>query len=508
MNNGTILELDTLAAKVAEHKAAGRKIVHCHGVFDLLHIGHIRHFQKARELGDVLVVTITPDEWVNKGPTRPAFPQDLRMEAVASLKDVNHVALNRWPTAVETISLLAPDVYAKGEEYEDKAADVTGGIAREREAVESVGGTMAFTRDITFSSSALINDYLCAYPDNVRCWLHEFKRDHCAGDLLDVLGRLRNMRVLVLGETIIDEYHYCETLGKSGKEPILAVRYCDHDTFAGGILAVANHMAGFLDKVNMVSFLGEINSHESFIRQHLSAGVEAEFLTMPKAPTIIKRRFIEKYPFQKMFEVYVMGDLNGERGRLQGELRGFLESRLHEYDLVLVTDYGHDMFGPEVVDLLCDKAPFLAVNTQTNAGNYGFNDITKYPRADYVCISEKELRMAKRNRTGDLCDLVLQMVKRMGCRYMYITQGEKGCLSYSLESGFAAVPAFASHFVDRVGAGDAVFAVTSMCVARGLDAGQLGLIGNVVGAEAVLSVSNSRHMDTVSISKHITALLK
>lgn len=508
MNNGIILDLDTLAATIAAHKAAGRKVVHCHGVFDLLHIGHIRHFQKARELGDVLVVTLTPDEWVNKGPTRPAFPQNLRLEAVASLKDVNHVALNRWPTAVETISLLAPDVYVKGEEYEDEAADVTGGISREREAVASVGGTMAFTRDITFSSSTLINDYLSAYPDNVRRWLREFKQDHRAGDLLDVLAGLRTLRVLVLGETIIDEYHYCETMGKSGKEPILAVRYCDHDTFAGGILAVANHMAGFVDKVNMVSFLGEIDSHESFIHQHLAAGVEAQFLTMPTAPTIVKRRFIEKYPFQKMFEVYVMGDLNGERERLQRELREFLEGRLQEYDLVLVTDYGHDMFGPEVVEWLCDEAPFLAVNSQTNAGNQGFNDITKYPRADYVCISEKELRMAERNRTGDLRELVLNTAKRMGCGRIYITQGEKGCLSYSTESGFATVPAFASHFVDRVGAGDAVFAVTGMCAVRGLDAKQLGLIGNVVGAEAVLNVSNSRHMDTMSISKHITALLK
>ena len=83
--NKKIKNLEDLKTVVADLKAKGKKIVHCHGVFDLLHLGHIKHFEEAKTLGDVLVVTITPDEFVNKGPNRPAFTTLLRLEALALL---------------------------------------------------------------------------------------------------------------------------------------------------------------------------------------------------------------------------------------------------------------------------------------------------------------------------------------------------------------------------------------------------------------------------------------
>jgi cytidyltransferase-like protein len=108
-----ILSLEGLAAAIEEHRADGRRVVLCHGIFDLLHPGHIRHFEAARHEGDVLAVTLTPDRYVNKGPGRPVFNERLRLESIAALASVDHVALNRWPTAVETIHLLKPDVYAR-----------------------------------------------------------------------------------------------------------------------------------------------------------------------------------------------------------------------------------------------------------------------------------------------------------------------------------------------------------------------------------------------------------
>src|SRR6187551_786005 len=132
MNNvAKILPLEQLAEKIAQLKAQGKTIVHCHGVFDLLHVGHIRHFDHARRLGDVLVLTLTPDRHVNKGPNRPAFPEALRAESIASLNVVDFVAINHWPNAIETIKLLKPDLYVKGSDYRDPEKDVTGGIALE-----------------------------------------------------------------------------------------------------------------------------------------------------------------------------------------------------------------------------------------------------------------------------------------------------------------------------------------------------------------------------------------
>ena len=137
-----VRDIDALAGVLAGSRS-GKTVVHCHGVFDLMHIGHIRHFQEARKLGDILVVTVTPDRFVNKGPHRPVFTESLRAEAIASLGCVDYVAVNKWPTAVEALSLLKPDIYAKGSDYRDAASDHTGGITRERQAVELAVGREA-----------------------------------------------------------------------------------------------------------------------------------------------------------------------------------------------------------------------------------------------------------------------------------------------------------------------------------------------------------------------------
>src|ERR1041385_2884329 len=135
-----IKRLEDLARTLASLRGHGKKIVHCHGVFDLLHIGHIKHLEAARKLGDALVVTLTPDRFVNKGPHRPAFPERLRAEALASLACVDFVSINEWPTAVETIQRLRPDFYVKGIVREGGKRDHTDAIQQEEDAVKSGGG--------------------------------------------------------------------------------------------------------------------------------------------------------------------------------------------------------------------------------------------------------------------------------------------------------------------------------------------------------------------------------
>ena len=130
-----IIDLHNLRDEILELKSSGKKVVHCHGVFDLLHIGHIRHFEQAKCMGDTLVVTITPDRFVDKGPHRPAFTETLRAEAVASLDSVDFVAVNNWPTAEETLRLLRPDFYVKGSEFRNTQSDITGKIAKEEKIV-------------------------------------------------------------------------------------------------------------------------------------------------------------------------------------------------------------------------------------------------------------------------------------------------------------------------------------------------------------------------------------
>ncbi|MBI5078415.1 adenylyltransferase/cytidyltransferase family protein [Candidatus Saganbacteria bacterium] len=158
MSGNKILTISRLAGKVGELKAAGKKVAHCHGCFDLMHPGHIKYFQAAKDMGDALVVTVTPDKYVDKGPGRPVFNQALRAESIAALECVDYVAVNEWPTAEETLRRLRPDIYVKGQEFE-KLEDETGKIQKEAEVVKEVGAELRFTHEIVFSSTGLLRQY-------------------------------------------------------------------------------------------------------------------------------------------------------------------------------------------------------------------------------------------------------------------------------------------------------------------------------------------------------------
>jgi rfaE bifunctional protein nucleotidyltransferase chain/domain len=499
--------LDQLADILDSCRREKKRIVHCHGVFDLLHIGHIRYLEQARKMGDTLIVTVTPDRYVDKGPGRPAFTEALRAEAIASLNCVDYVAVNEWPTAEETLRLLKPDVYVKGSEFKNTGSDMTGKIAREEQVVREIGATLAFTEDIVFSSSNLINRYFSNLPDEINEYLSLFRQRYKLADLLQVIERMKNLKVLVVGDTILDEYQYCDAIGKSSKDPVLALKYQSHDLFAGGVLAVANHVASFADSVQLLTVLGEQDSHEEFIRSQLYPNIKACFIYQQGAPTLIKRRFIEGYSLNKLFEVYVMND-SGLSPQRDSAACDWIQNEIGGYDLVIAADFGHGMISHDMVQTLVNGSNFLAVNTQANAGNRGFNTITRYPRTDYACIAEHEIRLESRNLRGALRPIMDEMVQKLGCRQFVVTTGRKGAMVASQEDGFVIVPSFAHNIVDRVGAGDAFFAVSSLASVQRVSDELLGFIGNAAGSLAVEIVGNKKPIDKMSMQKYITSLMK
>jgi rfaE bifunctional protein kinase chain/domain/rfaE bifunctional protein nucleotidyltransferase chain/domain len=502
-----IRRIDDLAKALESVRADGKKIVHCHGVFDLLHIGHIKHLEAARKLGDVLVVTLTPDRFVNKGPHRPAFPERLRAEALASLVCVDFVAINEWPTAVETIQRLRPNLYVKGRVREAGKRDHTNAIDQEEAAVTAVGGELVLTDEETFSASTLINRFMDVFSPETKSFLEEFRSHHTPEEVVGYLQALRELKVLIIGETIIDEYQFCSVMGKSGKEPVLAALHNRTEQYAGGVLAIANHLSNICDHVGLLSSIGEVNSCEDFILSGLNKRVTPHFVRIAGAPTIVKRRFLEEYLSTKLFEVYVMRNEAMPAGT-EDELCRELERMAPQYDLVIVADYGHGLMTERAVDLVCDKAKFLAVNTQANAGNKGFNTISKYPRADFVSIGEPEARLDARKVSADLKQVVEELARKMTTKHFLVTRGSSGCLIHDRDQGFSSVPAFAIRVVDRVGAGDAVLGITAPCSALGVPPQVLGFIANVVGAEACTIMGHRSFIEPAALFRHITSLMK
>lgn len=326
----------------------------------------------------------------------------------------------------------------------------------------------------------------------------------------DVRGYLegaRDLRVLVVGETIIDEYEYCETIGKSGKEPILAARYVSRDRFAGGVLAVANQVAVACEHVDLVTCLGAADAQEEFVRSHLRPQVSLRPVFLADAPTIVKRRFVETYPLQKLFELYVMNG-EGAADDEREQVREALAELVATADVVMVADYGHGLLREEEVELLSSSARFLAVNTQMNADNRGFNTVSKYPRADFICLSENEIRLEARSRHRELRAIVEEVGERLQCRQLLVTRGRNGCACFDADLGYSEVPAFTTAVVDRVGAGDAVLALTSLLAAQRAPVEVMGLFGNAVGAAAVGVVGNSAVIKVEDVMVELEGLLR
>ena len=500
----TVSELAIIAGNLREQ---GKKVVLCHGVFDLLHIGHIRYLNQAKEYGDVLMVTLTPDRYVDKGPDRPAFTEFLRAEGLASLGETDYVAINDWPTAEETLRQIQPDYYAKGDEFKNADDDPSGKIGPEAKVAQEIGTELVFTSDVVFSSSNLINRYLSKNSEELDEYLKMFRKRYKLDDILGMLDRMNDLKVLVVGDTILDEYQIASTLGKSSKDPILALKYQSHELYAGGALAVANHVANFAGEVTLLSMLGDTDRYEEFIREKLNPKIVPYFFTRPQAPTTLKRRFIDGYSLSKVMEIYVMNDDPLPENVEQGLCKQ-LEQLLGNYDLVLVADFGHGLISPAMVELLSSKAPFLAVNTQANAGNRGFNTIGKYPHVDFFSLAEHELRLETRDQTSELRPLLFEVGERLDVKLCLVTQGSRGCSLYNPDNEFVRVPTFDSNVVDRVGAGDALFSVASMTACMGLHEELVGFFGNVAGSLAVQIMGNDRSISKQAIRKYITATLK
>lgn len=256
---------------------------------------------------------------------------------------------------------------------------------------------------------------------------------------LALIDSVQGDDVLFIGDAIIDEYHYVKPLGKSAKEHLIPLKWESKEVFAGGTHAAANHAKSFCGSVKVCT----------------------------PGPVTTKARFVDATHNRKLSEIHYTKD-------------GWADSYEFEHDCIVVTDFGHGAITDEDVSSLCDRAPYLAVNAQTNSGNLGFNLITKYRRADYVVIDEPEARLAAHDRDSPI-ETVITKLCQGAYKRMIVTLGVNGAIGYDGHSGFKRCNAMSEHVVDTMGAGDAFFAVTAPMSRHG-NLEDLLLIGNAAGA--------------------------
>lgn len=489
-----------------------KKIIHCHGVFDLLHPGHIAHLEEAKNLGDILVVSITSAPFVNRGPGRPFFSDELRMKSLAALSCVDYVLLVEAPTALEIIDIVKPNYYVKGKEYSVSADDVTGNIDKEIARVRSYGGDVYFTNGVVFSSTKLINDNFGVFPLGVKEFAQDFASRHPFSEIRELIESLHQIKVLVVGDIIIDEYVFCGIQGLTSKDRAMSARYQKEELYLGGSLAIARHLANFSDQVTVCGILGDERQIHSRILNDLSAKMRLDLLFDPTFRTVIKRRFIERRgirnEYDKLFSVNYLPEDGANDLIDRKSFYSKLEKNVENYDLVIIADYGHGLIDNTAIDIIQTKAKSLAVNCQTNSSNYGTNLITKYHRADMFTVDERELRLALANSSQQVEILLKKLIKHLQAKIGWVTLGSLGSVVINGSRQPMRTPALTLTVQDTVGAGDAFYALASLSAQQGVPAEVSSFIGNIAGAMAANILGNSQAVEKGYLLKFISTLLK
>jgi rfaE bifunctional protein kinase chain/domain/rfaE bifunctional protein nucleotidyltransferase chain/domain len=489
-------------------KQKKKKIVHCHGVFDLLHIGHLKHFESAKKYGDILIISVTPDKFVQKGFNRPYFSSEQRMQILASIEVIDFVVLNKSTNAVDIIRKIKPDYYCKGPDYKNFKDDITGQIRNEMLEVKKNGGQLVYSNDPIYSSSSVLNQSGHIYDLFQRSFIKKIKSIINRDNFDKQINKLKKLKVLVLGETIIDKYVFCEAIGKSGKEPHLVLRDLSEEMYPGGVIAIARNISDFCNQITVLSMLGKDGEYEEYIKKILPKNVKTQFLYKSESPTIIKKRYIEKVSKNKILGIYTMNDdLLNNKDELV--FKKMIQKEIKKHDLVIVSDYGHGLITKKLAKLLCKNSRYLALNTQSNASNIGYHTIQKYKNVDCVVMNETELRHELRDKNEKSVILAKRLSGMININNLIITKGSDGAFLYnSFDKKYFNCPAFASKVIDKVGAGDAMLSIISILLKLKFNSMITLFLGSLAGALSVEQMSNKVPINKIKLLKYFNHILK
>ena len=503
-----IYSLDEIKKILSKKKYKKNKIVLCHGVFDLLHVGHINHFQEAKNYGDILVVSVTSDQHVNKGPNRPAFGEENRLKALAALNAIDYVVLSKDPTSISIINELKPSIYCKGQDYRINQNDISGEIKNEINAVKKNGGKIIYTKGITFSSSNLINKFSQTYSNEQKTLIGKIKKKYSFIEIRRLIENFKKLKVLVIGETIIDQYVFCDALGKSGKESMLVLRELNTEQYLGGAAAISRHLSQFCSKITLLSMLGGKSEFLREIKKNLPKNIKFNYIKKKNSPTIVKKRFLDYVNKNKVLGVYKIDDdalTNVEEKLFIFKLKKLLSS----HDLVIVSDYGHGLISKKSSKIICKNSKYLALNAQINAANVGYHSMRNYENVNCVIINERELRHELRNKNGNLEILMKRLTKEQNIKNLVVTQGTSGSTLYNKkDKKFIVCDAYAKTALDKVGAGDAMLSIIALCLKCGFHRDLALLIASLAAAQSVASIGNKETINKTRILKSLESFLK
>ena len=496
-----------LISSLNKIRKKNKKIVLCHGVFDLVHLGHIKHFKSAKSYGDYLVVSITVDKFIKKGPGRPLFNEDQRLEFLSQIKLIDKVIFSKSSSAEDVIKLVKPNYYVKGPDYLKNKNDKTKKIYIEKKLVESFGGKIVYTKDQSFSSSKIINSNYLIFDEDQKKFLRKIKKKFSYSEISEILDKFKKLNVFVLGELIIDKYCFGNVIGKSGKEPHLVLKENKTEYYLGGSAAVVKHIASFVNKADILSPFGFEKYYNKIINQEFSKNINKNFFKPYKNyQTITKTRFVDKISGYKLFGSYVLpekSELNFEK-----YIKRVIQKKNKKIDMFLVCDYGHNFISKNIANEIMKTKKMMSLNAQVNSANTGYHSINKYSGISSLIINENELRQELRDDKSSLEFLAKKIMLEKNIQSIIVTCGRLGAILVNDKFKVFKCPAFAKKTVDKVGAGDSMLAIASMGLKLKLDPELILFISSLAASISVESIGNKESVTVEKIDRMIEYILK
>ncbi len=439
-----------------------KKVILCHGVFDVVHPGHVRHLAYAKTKADILIASITADLHIKKGVYRPHIPQRLRALNLAAFEMVDYVIIDENAKPLELLKFLNPDYFAKGFEYSDDGLPAA--TQEEANVVEGFGGEMIFTPgDVVYSSSEFIK---MSAPDiqmeKLLAVMHTHKLNF--SDLRSALDKMIGFKVHVVGDTIVDSYTRTNLIGGQTKTPTFSVQYQGQDNYIGGAGIVAQHLRAAGADVTFSSVLGNDALSEFVIAGLKDAGIHCNTIIDETRPTTNKNAFIANgYRLLKV-------DTLDNRSISESILERLLNSvRDASTDAVVFADFRHGIFNQHTVPLLTEAIPNNAYRVADSQVASRWGNIIEFKSFDLITPNEREARFALGDQDSTVGALSGQLANATGCKLLLLKLGERGLFvnkptNDSNVGGYFSIDSFAENVVDPIGAGDALLAYATLAM--------------------------------------------
>lgn len=437
-----------------------KKVIMCHGTFDIVHPGHVRHLFYAKSKADLLVASLTCDAHIGKANFRPYVPEELRALNLAALEMVDYVVIDREATPLSNLRIIQPDYFAKGYEYVD--GNLHPRTAEEMEVVEGYGGEMIFTPgDIVYSSSRIIENEPPRIAMEKLVTLLQAEGLTFA-DLKDTVAKLKGARVHVVGDTIVDSYTRCSMIGGMTKTPTFSVRYEERKDYNGGAAIVAKHLRAAGAEVVFSTVLGNDSFKDFVIDDLAKADVTCQPIIDNTRPTTNKNAIVvENYRLLKVDTL----DNRSISDKIVEKLTAAISSV--SADAVVFSDFRHGIFNRHTIPGLVAAIPEGCYRVADSQVASRWGNILEFQGFDLITPNEREARFALGDQDSVVRPLAHELYERANCKTLILKLGDRGVLTYRSPTegdfrGFFAVDSFVDHLVDAVGAGDALLAYSTL----------------------------------------------